>query len=42
MAQIGGAADQLQPLPQVEFVGYGDLVDGLPPLEEGDAGFVAV
>ena len=42
MAQVGGAAHHLQSLLQVQLVGDGNLVDGLPPFEEGKAGFVAV
>ena len=42
MAEVGGASYHFQPLLQVQFVGDGDLVDGLPTLEKGDAGLVAV
>ena len=42
VAEVGRAAHHLQSLLQVQFVGDGDLVDGLPPFEESKAGFVAV
>ena len=42
VAEVGGAADGFQTLLKVQFVGDGDLVDGLSSFKESNASLVAV
>ncbi len=42
MSQIGGAADVVEPVPQRQLVGQGDLVDRLATVEQRLGGLEAV
>lgn len=42
MSQVGGSADVVEPIPQRQFVGKGDLVDRVAPVEQCLSGLKAV